>query len=66
MVEIKIDYDMALDQLLTYISQIFMKCIDRLFVIAFTLSKHSFCMHLFDCSGIMSSAPFNIHKVSIR
>ena len=66
MVEIKIDYDMALDQLLTYISQIFMKCIDRLFVIAFTLSKHSFCMYLFDHSGIMSSAPFNIHKVSIR
>ena len=66
MVEIRIDYNMALDQLSTYVSRIFMECIDRLFVIAFTLSKHSFRMHLFDRSGVVSSAPFNIHKVSIE
>ena len=65
MVEIKITDDIALDQLSTYVSRIFMECIDRLFVIAFTLSEHSFRMHLFDHSGVVSSAPFNIHKVSI-
>ena len=65
MVEIKITDDIALDQLSTYVSRIFMECIDRLFVIAFTLSEHSFRMHLFDRSGVMSSVPFNIHKVSI-
>jgi len=42
-----------------------MECIDRLFVIVFMLSEHSFCMHLFDRSGVISSVPFNIHKVSI-
>ena len=41
-----------------------MECIDRLFVIVFTLSEHSFRMHLFDRSGVASSAPFNIHNVS--
>jgi len=43
-----------------------MECIDRLFVIAFTLSKTSFRMHLFDRSGVVSSSPFNIHEVSIE
>ena len=65
-VEIKIDYNIALDQLLTYVTRIFMECIDWLFVIAFTLSEHSFCMHLFDHSRVVSSAPLNIHKVSIQ
>ena len=66
MVEIKIDYNMALDQLSTYISWIFMECIDWLFVIVFTCSEHLFHIHLFDCSRVMSSTPFNIHKVSIQ
>jgi len=65
-VEIKIDYNIALDQLSTYVSRVFMECIDRLFVIAFTLSKTSFRMHLFDRSGVVSSSPFNIHEVSIE
>ena len=65
-VEIKIDYTIALDQLSTYVTRIFMECIDRLFVIAFTLSEHSFRMHLFDRSGVVSSVPLNIHKVSIQ
>ena len=65
MVKIKITDNIALDQLSAYISQIFMQCIDWLFAIVFMLSEHLFCMHLFDHSGVMSSVPFNIHKVSI-
>ena len=66
MVEIKRTNDIALGQLSTYVSRIFMECIDRLFVIAFTLSDRSFCMHLFDRSGVVSSVPFDIHEVSIQ
>ena len=41
-----------------------MKYIDWLFVIAFTLNDRLLWMHLFDCSGIVSSYPIDIHNVS--
>ena len=62
MVEIKIMDDIALDQLSTYISQIFMECIDQLFVIVFTLSEHSFaCIYLI----IVGSCPLS-HSIFTR
>ena len=65
-VEIKTDATNALAQLSAYVSRIFMECIDRLFVIAFTLNDRLLRMHLFDHSGIVSSGPIDIHNVSSR
>ena len=65
-VEIKTDVTNALAQLLVYMSRIFMKCIDRLFVIVFTVNDQLLQMHLFDHSGIVSSGPIDIHNVSSR
>ena len=65
-VEIKTDATNALAQLSAYVSRIFMECIDRLFVIAFTLNDRLLRMHLFDRSGIVSSGPIDIHNVSSR
>ena len=65
-VEIKTDVTNALAELLVYVSQIFMECINWLFVIAFTLNDWFLWMHLFDHSGIVSSSPINIHNVGSR
>ena len=65
-VEIKTDATNTLAQLLAYVSWIFMECINRLFVIAFTLNDQLLQMHLFDHSGIVSSGPIDIHNVSSR
>ena len=47
-------------------SWIFIKCIDRLFVIAFTLNDWLLRLHLFDHSGIVSFGPIDIHNMSSR
>ena len=65
-VEIKTDATNALAQLLAYVSQIFMECINWLFIIAFTLNDRLFWIHLFDRSGIVSSSPIDIHNMSSR
>jgi len=34
----------------------------RQFLFALSISNQEFCLHMFDCSGVVHSQPYNIHK----
>ncbi|KAJ3566488.1 hypothetical protein NP233_g6977 [Leucocoprinus birnbaumii] len=56
----------VLAQLATYVRQIFMEQLDRLYVFASTFELDTLRVHLFDRSGIISSTPINIHQSPIQ
>lgn len=62
-VEVKVtNATITLAQLAKYAGQIFMEQLDRYYVLAFILTVDKFSFHLFDRSGVTSSAAIDIHE----